>query len=1114
MRLEELLDEVEPLSHGQRCRHLAARARELSTRPEVSGAQEVSGRSELTGLLESLAEGGQYERSLAIRLAAAAKDLTYVTHAMTDPDPDISRYAIAQAVALGAPAAPIVEIARTAPAEHRMTAYRAIRWHHRTDLAELLIDEVHERWGDREAASLLPACGPEAFAARLADLAHAVPGWATPARRHPLLVLDHAERVLADLPGHLRDAWWPAFAPGVEVAARYAPERVIALLERHWTPRPWRCAGLLLDADPDRTLAIYLVPGRQHQLAELLGRRSVRRRLPGLTDERLGELGRAVRDSDDADALINLLRAVPPSRRDAVFTAAMRGVDLAQRVLSDELLDVLPLRRRVAEARRMLGLRAVAEHPLRTLETTAFLPYDEAEPVLREATRRSDATDRANGYINLIACAGRDRDPETLTRLAKALERLRNEQDPVRHAAITALTGIPGALFQAAHVPFLDRLAEDALAARDCSYQTRYSLSRLAVLVFGQGARRDEPALLECALRSFERLTGNVGTLPLGQFGFGQLSHWLRRGQEAVLVRRLAPFLEAEAAHDRHELAFLLASALGRRGWELPELRQALERALTAVRDSDAVRAIECWLEPPRTRGERVAGLLELDPSTVALRKVFDVLAWQRTDLLQAALGRRDPVGRFAKSGTRQVRYAPRTAVRRWTARQRTAYLRLLERVARNGRLPMHERAYAVRMAGEVPAVEAEWLRPFLEEGADAVLRRAALTALPWTARPQDALAGLLAHAGGNDAHVAVYGAVRAARFVRPAELGAALEPVLAGGKVTARKEAVRLLARHRVPGAMGRLRELWSAAGQHKDIRVAIVSAALELLSEPAAWDVLREAVTVAGDLAAPVLGTRPPAVPERWRAAYGELIVAATRAADQVTRMLAVDALTPWVAHAPGARERLAEIVRDLGEAGEWRQAARGLVAGAGSGPGLEELRRTVRTLAAAPDEPDAGAGRDRPAAQRLGVLVRGLCLLHREDPEQVKEIVPQVAGELPAALATELLAATVDWDDAPRDVLARLAGTIPGVLAAVQVGELLAESAEDVPAERLLPHARWLAGEGEVGALLATELASSAGVRSGWAQPWRELLREIRAGAFPEAAYRALSVRTAVE
>ncbi|MFC7104739.1 hypothetical protein ACFQQB_32385 [Nonomuraea rubra] len=78
-------------------------------------------------------------------------------------------------------------------------------------------------------------------------------------------------------------------------------------------------------------------------------------------------------------------------------------------------------------------------------------------------------------------------------------------------------------------------------------------------------------------------------------------------------------------------------------------------------------------------------------------------------------------------------------------------------------------------------------------------------------------------------------------------------------------------------------------------------------------------------------------------------------------------------------------------------------------------------------------------------------------------MKEIVPQVAGELPAALATELLAATVDWDDAPRDVLARLAGTVPGVLAAVQVGELLAGSAEDVPAERLLPHARWLAGEG---------------------------------------------------
>ncbi|MEO3885336.1 hypothetical protein [Nonomuraea sp. B5E05] len=1084
-----LIAEVEPLSHGQRCRRLAAHARD--------------GRPELRVVLDELrARRDPYERLVGVRLAVMARDVAYVTRAMTDPDHDISRYAIGEAVRLGAPGDTIVEIARTAPPAHRAAAYRAVKRHGRGDLAARLIGEVQERWGDREAASLLVACPPEVVAARLPGLAHAVPNWSALARRHPLTVLDHAESALAGLPRHLREEWWLMTGPGVEVAARHAPERVLGLLERYWTDRHWQCAGRLLDADPGRTLALYLAPGRRWLLAAQLRRRSVRERLAALGDDRLGEMGRAVRD--DEPSLINLLRSVAPSRRDAVFTAATEGVDLSQTIHSEYLLNVLPLGRRVAEARRMLGLRAVAEAPYRTLEFTAFLPYDEAEPTLRAATRRTDGVDRANGYLQLITCAGRSRDPEVVTRMTDALGRLRNEQDPVRLAAVAGLAEIPDRLFRAAHVPALDRLLSDALAARDQSYSTRLALARLATRVFEQGATRDDVALLECGLRAFERLTGHVGTPSLGG-----LSRVLRRGQETVLVRRLAPYLEAEARHDRHDLAFLLASALGRRGHDLPELQRALERAITATDDREAIRAIEYWLEPPRTRGERVEALLERDPSTVMLARVFHVLAWRRTDLLEAALGTRDPRGRFAASGVRQVRYAPRAAVLRWTAQQRTAYLRLLDQVAWNTSLPTHERAHAVRQMGAIPGTEAAQLDRYLNPR-EPLLRRAALTALPWTARPQEVLAGLLAHAGGEDAHVAVYAAARAARFVPPEELAARLEPVLAGGKVTARKEAARLLARNRAPGAMRVLRSLWDAEGQHKDVRAAIVSAAGDLLAEPDAWGLLQEAVALAGDVAAPVLGARPLAVPERRRAAYAELVAAATRADDRQTRLTAVQRLPRWAAYAPGAVERLAEIACDLGETADWGVAARGLVGAACSGFGMDDLRRAVRTLAAAPGEPDAGADRDRPAAQRLAAIVSDLRRWHRTTRDPV---VLEVTSDLPADLAAELLAATVDWDD-PRDVLARLAGTAGGVLAAVETGEALATSAEHVPVERVLPHARWLAGEGETGALLATALAASCGPRSGWSAPWRELLRKVRASDFREASHQAIRVRTAAE
>ncbi|WP_219511095.1 hypothetical protein [Nonomuraea ceibae] len=1138
MRPHALIKDVEQLAHGQRCRRLAEHGRRLAGRPE------------LRALLDGLARLGPYERFLAVRLAAAARDLPHIARATGDPDPDVGRYAIVSAVKLGAPDEVVARIVRTGPAARRAEVYRAIRRHGRGDLAALLIDDVRQRWGDREAASLLPACPADLAAALLPGLEHAVPNWRTLARRHPLLVLGHAESALAGLPLPLRPAWWLTRGPGVEAAAAHAPGRVITLLEQHWSPRGARCVSLLLKADPDRTLALYLVPGRQAQLAGLLRRAAIRRRLAALPDDRLGEAGRAVRDHEPA--LINLLRAVAPGRREAVFEAATAGVDRSRALPSPFLLNVLPLRPRVAEARRMLGLRAVADDPARTLEITAFLPYADAEPALLAATRRSEGADRAIGYGHLIACAGRDRDPAVFIRLLGALGRLRNEQDPVRQAALAALAAVPPRLFAAEHVPGLDRLVEDALAARDCSYHTRLALARLATRVFEQGAARDDPALLEYGLRAFDRLTGYVGTASLSH-----LSRVLRRGQEVTLVRRLAPHLEAGGRRDRHELAFLLANALGRRGHDLPELQQALRRALTAVSELTAIEAIDLWLEPPRTRGERVAGLLAADPSTVAVGSVFAALVWHRTDLLDAVLGRRAPSGRFARSDVRQVRHVPRQAVLRWTARQRDAYVKLLEQVAGQGGLPTGERAHAVRSLGEIPGVEAGRLRRHLESD-EALLRRAALTALPWTARPQDVLAALLARASGDDAHVAVYAAARAARFTPPAELAAALEPVLAGGKVTARKEAVRLLARHRAPGAIGILRDLWRADGQHKDVRVAIVSATLGLLPAPEAWPLLREAAGApagtpasdpppspadratnggpaspdggvvgdgaAGDVAAPVLGVHPLAVPERWRVAYGGLVVAATRARDRRTRLIAVETLPRWAAYAPEAVERLAGLLSGLDETAGWRAAARGLVSAACSGHGTAELRGAVRTLAAAPAEPDAGADRDRPAAQRLAAVVSDLCEAHRADREPAAAVVAEVAAELPAHLAAELLAATVDWDD-PHAVLDRLTRTVPGVLAAVTTAHALARSAEDVPADRVLPHAQRLAAlqppdlgtngvTAEVAALLAVGLAAECGPRAGWPEPWRALLRQVRADGPREAAYQASQVITADE
>ncbi|MEU8248307.1 hypothetical protein [Nonomuraea sp. NPDC048916] len=1090
---DELLDEMEVLPFRERCRRLNLYGRELAGRPG------------LRGILDGLAQRGPYERLTGVTLAAGAGETADVVRATRDPDPDVSGHAIGLAVRLGLPAEVIERIVHEGSMAARTAVYGAIRRGGRSDLAERLLGRVRERWGEREAAALLVACRPEVVAAELDGLAHAVRNWAGLGRRHPLAVLDHGESVLPELPHYLRRAWWSGHAAGIEAAAQAEPERVIALLELDWTAAlSARCVARLLEADPRRTLALFLVSGRAAWLRSLLRSRAVRNRLRALTDAELGVMGGVVREDDQG--LADLLRALPPSRREAVFDAAMTGVDLGRAELSGGLLEVLPLGRRSAEARRMAGLRHVAQSPSRLLETTAFLPYGEAEPALRAETRRSNGSDRALGYRHLIACAGRSRDPEVITGLLESLERLRNEQDPVRLAAVEALAAIPAGLFEPAHLPALERVVGDALAARDCSYGTHYALTGLAGRVFEGGAARDDADMLEFAMRTLGLVTAHTGRIYLSR-----LSGALRPGQAARLVDRLAPYLAAEAGHDRHELVFLLASALGRRGHVIPELQSALARALTSANGENARRAIEHWMEPPRTRGDRVPGLLAMDPSTVTLPDVFQAIAWHRTDLLDAVLGERAPRGRFAEQGMRRLRHVTRAAARRWTARQREACLWLLHRIAEDAELPGHERALAVRSIGEIPAAPAGELDRYLSSPDD-LTRRAALTALPWTGHPRDALAALLDRAYGDDAHVAVSAARRAARFVPPGELVTALTPILAGGKVTARKEAVRLLAGHRAPDAASRLRELWDEG--RPGLRTAIASASLGLLDDPAAWSLLADAVAGGGDPAAPVLGAHPLDLPGRFRGPYAELVVAAAGSDDPDTRRTAVGALGRWARYAPPAVDRLAGIAGDLTRTADWEVAARALVMCARSGTGVEELRATVRALAAAPGEPDAGADRDRPAAQRLATIVGALYERHRIGREAVEPVVRQVAGDFPAHLEAELVAASVDWED-PREQLATLVDRAGGgVLVAVDAGRVLAGSASGVDPGRILPHAAWLAGRNETGALLATALAARCGPLSGWAEPWRDLVRQVRNGPWAEAAHLARSIHTADE
>ncbi|GAA3923407.1 hypothetical protein GCM10023085_00760 [Actinomadura viridis] len=1129
MRADDLLTEIEPLAYPARSRRLADLRRH-------------AGDPSLHAMLDDLGGRGHYERSLALFVAAAVRDeesLARVAAMMRDPATDLALSAIEWAARLGVPYGPFEELLGDAPHAVRAAVYHGVRRFRRADLAERLIDVVAARWGEEEAATLLPACGERVVRERLDGMAHAVGNWHSLGWAHPGPVLDHAERVLPATPEGMRRFWWSWHGCGIAAAVRHAPDRVITLLER-FSPADDLPFDLLprmrelLTADPARTLPLLLAAERRHLLPGLLGRRAVREWVARRGGPDLVAVLRAVRDH--VQVFTMLLRDCPPSRRDELFAAAMDGVDLAAAELDPRILDVLPHAARAREARRMLGLRQVAEHPARTWEVTSFLPFDEALPVLRKVARGSDADERARGYAALIRCAARARDPEVITRLLDTcLDRLRNEQDPVRAEAVGALSALPARLLRAAHVPAFTRIAEDALRARDCSYQTRRQLTELATSILRQGARDGDAELLALAFEVLRRLAGQTGTLHLPRLDEG-----LPAGREYALGRAMAAYLSRASARDDHRLALALAWALRRRATGVPEIEDALERALDAREDSVIRQAIDLWLAPPRTRAERVGRVVAREPSAVVFPRVFATIARERTDLLSLVLSDRPPSGRFRHPSVRYVPIAPRGWARRWTARQRTAYLESLHRVAGDVSAPTSDRGRAVAALADVPDAVPDDLRRYYDpelrrffDDTDAYLARIALSSAVWLPSPEEVLPDLLDHASSDDAHVAMYAASRAARFVPPSALREALAPVIADGKITSRKEALRILLRERAPDAMDVVAAAWDDPEQHRDVRVAIASAARQHLSDPQARRILGEAARGPRELAQQVVGAPPYMIEERHRARYAALMLEVARSPAPQAVLAAIPALPPWASYDPGVAELLAGHVTALEDTATWRPALSALLSCALAGHGLAELATAAAGLAAAPDSPDAGAERDRPAGQRLAELVAQVRLLYGRDRGRAGPLVRALAGRLPEPLDAELIAAALPWD-APgvaADLDALAARPLGGVLATGRVARALAfgRYTHDLDGEagfpfrggavpepeEAHPHAARLAGRDDLASgLFACALTAHHGERTGWREEWRETLRRLRAHPHPDVAHAARALHTAAE
>jgi hypothetical protein len=679
MRFETaaLLAELDSLAFPGRMRLLATRARELA------------GSRELGVLLDDLYGGDQFQRQIAVFLAAVAGERETIAGALEDPDWDARRPAISAWLRSGAPSSrQVAAFVTAAPWHDRRHVYRRLRRLRAAAVADSLIDVVAERFGDDEAARMLPACSAPVVARLLPELGHAVGNWPLLGRRYPDVMLDVAEAELAELSVPDQTRWWDRSGDGALAAGAAVPLRVLDLLERYappgCLPGPLRDYTALAAADHTRLLALMTAPSR----AAWVGRT----RLPGTLLRRMSRLDAAEfaplarRLTRPENALVTLLRAVPPSLRGELYAGAYQGQERSQAVPSDGMFDVLPRVLRRAEARRVLDLDQVRAETAKTRLYTSFLPWEEAKTPLTEATRHPQAEDRAAGYELLAKCAGRAGRAEAVTEVVEYFRRLRNEQDPVRARALTALAGIRPRLLEPESASALEQIAADALTARDASDQSRRALTTLAVAVLRE--HYDSPPLADWSLRTLREIFGDRTP------ALGRIDTRLRRGQEREFFAAVRDWLESGMQRGSCEPLFSVTRALGRRAWLLPELQDMLRRS-TGVGNVSGVtrRGITLWLADPRTRAQRAEHVLTADPSAVAIPEsgIWAVLCQRRTDLLDRFLTGAPPRGKFLAQGVRWVPlYSPGTG--RWLPRQQAAYAGLLAKVAADAGAKVHER--------------------------------------------------------------------------------------------------------------------------------------------------------------------------------------------------------------------------------------------------------------------------------------------------------------------------------------------------------------------------------------------------------------------------------------
>jgi hypothetical protein len=1100
---QHLLTELDQVGHAERVRRLALLGRD------------AAGTVELNNLLEQLQRGDSYEQMLCLFASVAARDSTRILAALQSDSVLLRNYAAAACWAVPDDDALAAVVLKVAP-DTRQRLIKAIAQQRRTELAERLLPQIRAHFGNKLAILLLPACTPATLEQVLAEDSHLIHNWRLLAWRYPDILIRHLQQTFETAPRRAYHSLWLRFDTAWVPLALQQPEKVVEFIAAFFDPPSFRYENLSggvyywtssLPGIPSKLLEI-LTKRVPEAIFTLLTRADFREQLrrSGLpmavlkhfrlfSPEQQVSLLQPLVEQPEYVALA--LAQLPPSVRAARFAAVYAEIDTQHTFWPDDLLEVLPHAERSKLAQHMLTRREIRENPQRQLAMTAYDDIDNARPVLEQAASAALADERAEALALLVRCTARYRRglSETLT----FLQRLKNEQDPVRNVVWEALEKVPPRLFQAEHVTLLTQMVDFSIEARDSSYATLTLIGNLAFRLLSVTVPKSE--LFSFSLDTLCKIAQHDTRLP-------SLSKNLPRGTEKAIVEGFIPLIRAFEKYEQHNFLLALAQALDKRGWEMATLQSLLETVINAKPDYLARHAISLWLAAPKTRDSRVRQLLDSDPSVITHDSVFQHLHHRRQEWLEPFLTGKPIKGRFLTGKTFYLLPAS-NGFHRWLPRQQQAFTKWLHTVAKDNKQEVEKRVQAIHTLAQIPTSDTATFGTYLKSEEVAIIE-AALGALSWIDRPSAALPILLQYLDSDRARVAMYALPRCARFVEPAYLVTVLKELLSRDhlRVTVHKEAIRLLGTYATSASLPLLRTQWQRPSIHRDVQIAIGHAARNLLNHEEAWLLLEKmAQSEDIDITRSLCTQQPSVLAEAARVRYARLLVNLTQHTEVQVRREAFIALKAWTvgAEAEIAAAAVSRII-DLENSPEWKSALEVLLICCSDGAVTERLDEVVQALVNAPitDDVNAMPERDLPARQRLFELCERLCHLPesnrlRSTLDTLASLYLQDASLWPQAAL--LYVAGLSWAKQAADrliSLAREADNQPIFVQALREAVRERLPYNEIPLEMtsaLELIDRLVAAQSNTSALLALEILRYMGQRSHWAQEYAQRLRSLR-------------------